>query len=253
MKTYSVYLLFLIFLLGSCATKVEQKQKIRSVSIPYNETNLQNISFKGDITSSFDGTSFSAKVKAKMAWIDSLSMTVIGPFGMPLGNVFAKKDLFVFYNTMQNEVMSGNPEDMDLKSLINVSFKFEDLLHFLRNEAPEPPEKYEIDQSHSSEKEILYKNFNNEEYVEYILYSLESSTIRQYQRKLKDGGVLILNILFKDHAPDNLARKIVIDSPEYKTSLTLDVDEIMLNEIFTEPFSFPVPKNAKKLTIEGME
>jgi hypothetical protein len=253
MKAICIYLLFLSVLLGSCATSVEQKQKIRTASIPHIEANLQNISIKGSITSNYDGTSFSAKFKAKLAWIDSLNMTVIGPFGIPLGNVFAKKDRFVFYNTMQNEVFSGNPEDFDLSSLINISLTFEDLAHFLRNESPEPPENYEIDESHGSDKEILYKNFNNKEYVEYILFSLKNNTIGQYQRKLKEGGTLILNILFRDRGADNLARKIIIDSPENKSSLTLELDEVRINEVFTEPFSFPVPKNAKKLIIDSID
>jgi len=253
MKAGWIYLLFLITLIASCSSSVEQKHQIRSAKLPFNELNIQNISLKGDITSSYDGATFSAKLKAKLAWIDSLQMTVIGPFGLPLGNVFAKKDRFVFYNTMQNEVLSGNPEEIDLSYLINVSLTFEDFAHFLRNESPEKPDNYEVDESRKSNNEVLYKNFNNQDYVEYILFSLDNNTIKQYQRKLKDGGSLILNILFMDHGSDNLARKIIIDSPENNASITLDLEKVEINELFTEPFSFPVPQNAKKLIIDLMD
>ena len=251
MKTQLLFLLMLLVLLASCSTTVEQKKKIRSQTLPHNQVDLKNISIEGKITSNYDGTSFSADVKAKVAWIDSLNMKVIGPFGIPLGTVFARNDRFVFYNTMKNQVMSGNPEDMDLESLINVSLKFEDLIHFLRNETPEPPENYEIDDSHKSDNEILFKNFRNEDYIEYVLFSLDNNTITQYQRKLRDGGNLVLNVVFREHGNDNLARKIVFDSPEAKSSLVMELKDIIINEVYNEPFQFPVPKNAEKLIFEN--
>ncbi len=249
MKTVSLIITAMLFLIASCATTIEEKQNIRAERLAYNEADIRNLTIKGKISTNFDGSSFSTKIKAKVAWMDSLHLTVIGPFGIPLGNVFAKNDRFVFYNTMQNEVITGNPETMDLGSLINISLKFEDLIHFLRNETLEPTANYEVDDNHKSANEVLYRNNKNKDYVEYVLFSLKNNTIRQYQRKLRDGGTLVLNILFRNHDSNNLAKEIIFNSPENKSSMTMEIDEILVNEIFNEPFSFPIPENAKKLQI----
>jgi outer membrane lipoprotein-sorting protein len=59
---------------------------------------------------------------------DSVLVRIEGPFGISVGSALITRDSFVFYNSLQNQVVSGPATNTNLNRIFRVNLTFDELL-----------------------------------------------------------------------------------------------------------------------------
>ncbi len=251
-KNYILIFTTIVLLLCSCATIPKNEIQTGFDKVPIWKNNLKSISITGNLASSYHSQNFNGSCKLIIIGEDSLSLTLMGPFGILVGKLYANKNYFIYYDIFNNEVLEGKPTAKNLKSAAMIPLSFDDMVHLLRCEAPLEPERYEKEKNPEGVEGVLFKNFSNKDYVEYLLYSSPKDMITQYQRKLRDGK-LILNLLYKDYDDIDgfeLAKNLIFNFPEIDGSLTFEVNSIEVNKIENKTLRFQIPEGIKKYELE---
>jgi hypothetical protein len=95
------------------------------------EVNRRRIrSFEGTGTISLKTSEINttANFKIVMQKPDSISLTILGPFGIELAQALVTEDNFIFYDALQNTAYSGNVNDEILRTIFRINLSFNDLM-----------------------------------------------------------------------------------------------------------------------------
>jgi hypothetical protein len=248
-----VFLVTLTALFFCSCTTITKKENLTALDkVPQWKNNLKSLVISGNMASSYHGQNFNGSCKLIILGEDSLSLTLTGPFGILVGKLYANPYYFIYYDIFNNEVLEGKPTAKNLKQAAMLPLSFEDIVHLLKCESPAEPGQYEIQKNPEGVEGVLFKNFSNTDYVEYLLYSSPKDMITQYQRKLRDGK-LILNLLYKDY--DNvdgfeLAKNLVFNFPEIDGNLTFEANSIEVNKNQNMTLRFQIPEGVKKYVLD---
>jgi hypothetical protein len=239
------YIISCLLFLSACVTTKKVKEIAEIRSLPIYNNGLNNITIKGSFSYSFKGQSQSTDCKLLLAKTDSLSLTIYGPFGMTLARLFAKPDYFLFYNAYNNEAIEGAPSKENLQKIAYLPLNYSDFIQLIRYEIIGNPSDFEIQPNFKDDKSVLFQSNKNSDYVEYYLVSKEDALIKQYQRKLRNG-TLILNVFYRDveendsfHFPES----IEFNFPTLDMGLKIDCKDLDFNENYDKPFLVNLPSN----------
>jgi outer membrane biogenesis lipoprotein LolB len=117
------------------------------------EVNRRRIkSFEGSGTISIKSSALntSANFKVVMQKPDSISLTILGPFGIELAQALVTNDSFVFYDALQNTAYTGSVDDEVLRNIFRIDLSFNDLLDAfigsvnLTDKLYRAPDKYDV-------------------------------------------------------------------------------------------------------------
>lgn len=238
--------------LTSCSTTKKIKYEGEINSLPVLNKDLSNISIKGIIGFTLNGQNQSTDCKLLLAKTDSISLTIFGPFGMTLARFYAKPDYFLLYNAYQNEALEGTPEPTQLNKVFSIPINYYEFVTLSRYDILGNPEDYKILSSYKDENYVFFINGKNPNYVEYYLVAKEDNTIRQYQRKSRDG-ILFFSVLYKDiefkegfYFPEKIEFNFAI----MQAGLTIECNKVVFNENYDKPFSINLPSDIKKRRLE---
>ena len=252
MKT-SISLSIIFILLISCST-VKQKVDTDVVNIifPERNTNFKDLSIKSSISAAMKDQSMMASANMMIAQMDSISMNLFGPFGIPFGKLYATKDYVLFYNIMTNQVLEGKPTAENMRTAVFLPLTYEDFIRLIRCETPGEPKDF-IFEKNLNDDEMLFKNSKNPKYFEYAVLSKSKKVITQYQRKDSDG-TLILHVFYIEYIKNSgidFSQKQVYKFPELDVNLTLEITDLKINPVFEKPFSFSIPANIDRIKLDG--
>jgi len=247
-----IYIIFSAVILLSCAG-TKNVQTISNTNERFPERNMQfkNLSMKTSISAAMKDQSMMASANMNLAQMDSISMNLFGPFGIPFGKLYATKDYVLFYNIMTNQVLEGKPTPENMRTAVFLPLSYEDFIHLIRCETPGEPKDFVFDKK-LNEDELLFKNAKNPKFIEYAVVSLKDRVITQYQRKDTEG-ILILHVFYTNYAKSNgidFAQKQLYKFPELDVNLTLEINDLKINEPFTKPFSFNIPSNIDRIKLD---
>lgn len=257
-KNYKGYLhLIFAFILSfafliSCSSARKIKYEGEIKSLPVLNKNLSNISIKGIIGFTYNGKNQSTDCKLLLAKTDSLSLTIIGPFGMTLARLYAKPDYFLFYNAYNNDALEGSPNPSQLSKVFFIPIDYSDFVTLSRYDIIGNPDDYKILTSFKDDNFVIFKNSKNTDYNEYYLVAKDDYTIRQYQRKNREDILLFSasyqDIQFKEgyYFPE----KIEFSFPTMQAGLTIECNKVIFNENYDKPFSINLPSDIIKRRLE---
>ncbi|MFH1051973.1 MAG: DUF4292 domain-containing protein [bacterium] len=236
----------------SCAT-VKDSVNVSTNTNKYPERNKEykNLSFKSNISVVMKDMSNMASANINMAYSDSISMSLFGPFGIPFGKLYATKSNVVFYNIMTNQVLEGKPSSENMRTAVFLPLSYEDFIRLIRCETPGEPKDFIFDKN-LNDDEILFKNISNPEYIEYAVLSNKDKIITQYQRKQADGTLLI-HVFYTDYLKSNgidFAQKQLYKFPEMDINVTMEIKDLIINGTFDKPFSFNIPSNIDRIKLD---
>jgi outer membrane lipoprotein-sorting protein len=178
---------------------------------------------------------------------DSVLINLRGPFGIKVGSALVTRTGFLFYNSLENKLITGLSSVENLNRILHVQLSFDDLLNlfaggaFLENDFHAPDETYiENDQfvfvftsSKTSRK-----------------YWIEPTTLNiQKVQFLDQSGKLALEQTFNNFEDVNgfaMPYTIRVIQPKARQRLTFTYSEILVN---TEQlhFTFTIPPNAERI------
>ncbi len=253
----SLIIILVSFLMISCSTiKTTKKEKIKvSPKInffpPWN-LELNNLIIKTNLSISNKNQSYSASANIRIAKLDSISMKINGPFGISVGKLYATQHMFDFYNAITDQLIEGVPDADSFRQIIKMPISYNDLIRLMRCETPGNPMDFVfVKQLSDSTNENLFKNDKNPDYIEYAVISSTDLTLTQYQRKLRNGK-MILHIFYNNYDKVNginYSMKQLYKFPEINSSLILKINSININPVFQNSFKTIYPKDIKKIKL----
>jgi hypothetical protein len=229
----------------------ENKNKIVINNLPENKNNLITLSIRGIAIANVKGQSNSLPFNMKIYKSDTLSMTLSGPLGITLGELFATNDSFLFYSLYENFAITGKPDAENLSSIFNIPISFNDLIHFARNEVPTTIEKFYYSKDEPDLDGRLFINNQDTAYIEYAVISNKTGYLTNYQRKNKTGEIIV-SVIYKDFQEfDNFSipGNIIIQFPKIDAVLNFEYNNIKINKNFDKHLFFNLPNDVKQLKL----
>lgn len=252
MKTYILLLIISISLISCSSVKNTSDTSINNITFPERNNQFKNLSIKSSISAAMKDQSMMASANIMIAQMDSISMNLFGPFGIPFGKLYAIKEYVLFYNIMTNQVLEGKPTPENMKTAVFLPLSYEDFIRLIRCETPGEPKEF-VFEKNLNDDELLFKNSQNSKYIEFAVLSKSNKVITQYQRKDNDG-TLLLHVFYMNYTKNNgidFAQKQLYKFPELDVNLTLDITDLKINPVFDKPFSFSIPANIDRIKLEG--
>jgi outer membrane lipoprotein-sorting protein len=158
LKKYVLSILFLsILAINGCVPskpteEVEILPSERLISkLEANRRKISNFEGTGTITLKSSTFSNSATFKVTLIKPDSISLTIMGPFGIELAQTVVTKNKFMFYDVLQNTAYEGDANGNILKGIFKINLSFDDLMDAfigsvnLTKHLYKSPTKYSID------------------------------------------------------------------------------------------------------------
>jgi hypothetical protein len=236
----------LIFIISFGLIACSSARQIQKEGPVFKQVMLQNIEISGSISTDFPELKQTFDFKIQLSGHDSVAMIIYGPFSMAIGKLYSTNQHFIFYNALTNEVFEGTPSQKNLRLAMNLPLSFTDLISVLRCESAVDAETFIPDESYNKDDRILFKSLQPE-FVDFALFDSKNNMITQYQRKLKDGKILmtVANSNFDKYNNINLPNNVMIKFPIVDGYLTMAYKNISVNPEFEKPFNFNVPGSAK--------
>lgn len=158
-----------------------------------NRRRISNFEGSGTITVKSKELNTSASFRVTLIKPDSISLTIMGPFGIELAQTLVTKDNFYFYDALQNTVYQGETNDDVLKNIFRINLSFSDLMDAfigsvnLTRHLYKQPTSFSIDEDHYN---LVYKDTQNGETTSYKV-NIKELGITDYQLEGKRGNVIL--------------------------------------------------------------
>lgn len=207
-------------------------------------TNLKTLRGDGVITvESLEGSN-SGSFDVWLKKPDSLRAEFSGPFGIHVGTLGLTRDKFLFYNWMENHLISGTPDGKTLQSVFRLTMKFEEVLNAFAGEFPigagtEIPAKFYVEEG---QYVLVYHNtdgtkefrIDGDEFIitSYRVMDAEGkSIVNAFASRIEETETMPMPTLMR------------IIFPKDRRSVTISYDDIELN--VPVECSVVIPKQAR--------
>ncbi len=224
--------------------KVTPAQLVRDVEM--NHTKKTSLRARGSISIESRDFSNSGNFNMDLKHPDSLLVRLRGPFGINVGTVFLSQNEFVFYNSMANEAIVGEPRNDILRAFLRMDVGVNDIMDLflgssrtLFNEHRRPDEyaidgdqyllifrsrdsirRYWIDPYYRAVSRMVYSSAEDRPLLE-----------ERYDRFTRVNGTV-------------MAQSIRVISHQERASFSVSYNRIDLNANELS-FSYSIPANAK--------
>jgi outer membrane lipoprotein-sorting protein len=178
---------------------------------------------------------------------DSVLISLRGPFGIKVGSALVTRTGFSFYNSIENQLITGSTSIENLNRILHVQLSFDDLLNifsgggFLDDDLRSPDEKRIEDDQFV----FIYTSHNSSR-----RYWIEPTSLYiQKIQFLDHSGKLTLEQTFNDFENvDGIMMPYVIriTQPTAQQMLILRYSDIMVN-VEQLQFTFSIPQNAERI------
>lgn len=243
-----ILLIYILFACG-CASTVIGKDSSDTLTIPKSPEKFQLNCMMSTEMEDFSG-SFQAKVK--ISGKDSISITVIGPLGIVVGKLYSDPKQFIFYNVLENLIITGSPSSENIYKAAKINLSYDDMISVLRAEPIGDINEYKIFSNKDNEKKIYIKP-NILGYADFIVLNTDG-TIAQYQRKSKsnDEEKTVLNAFLDDYSMKSDVKypgSFRFAFSGNTGSLSVNVNDFKIIDSFDTAFRFSVSKSARVITL----
>lgn len=178
---------------------------------------------------------------------DSILVRLEGPFGIKIGSALVTRDEFLFYNSLQNKLITGSSKTENLNRILHVQLSFDDLLNFFSGgtfftDDLRTPDETNID---DEQYVFVYKAANAGR-----KYWIDPSTfLIQKVQYLDRNGKLTLEQTFSNFQIVNgieVPYNIRVVQPKDRQMVALAYSDIAINTTLT-PFTLTIPSDAERI------
>ena len=178
---------------------------------------------------------------------DSVLINFQGPFGIKVGSALVTRTEFLFYNSLENKLITGISSIENLNRILHVQLSFDDLLSlfaggtFIENDFHSP------DEIHVEDNQYVFV-FTDAKTSRRYWVDPTTSFIQKVQF-LDQSGKLVLEQTFsnfEDAGGFSMPYTIRILQPKERQRLTITYSDIFVNAEKLH-FTFIVPPNAERI------
>jgi outer membrane lipoprotein-sorting protein len=178
---------------------------------------------------------------------DSVLINLQGPFGIKVGSALVTRTEFLFYNSLQNKLITGLSSTENLNRILHIQLSFDDLLNLFAGGTFLESDLHAPDEVHVEDNQFVF-TFNSSNTSR--RYWIDPTTLYiQKVQFLDQNGKLALEQTFGNFEDVNgftMPYTIRIIQSKARQRLTFAYSEIRVN---TEKlhFTFIVPPNAERI------
>ncbi|MEX0602642.1 MAG: DUF4292 domain-containing protein [Bacteroidota bacterium] len=215
-----------------------------------NALRLSTMVGNGRITVETPEISQSGSFELTLRRPDSVLVKLGGPFGIEVGSALLTRYDFLFYNSFQNQVISGTTNPANLSRILRVALSFDDVLNlftggtFLTADRSSPDEFLEEDDSFV----LVYRDGSGSR-----RYRVDPSSLLIQRIQLVDrSGRLVAEQTFTRHRSVNgtmVPYHIRMTLPRERRSVSVSYSDVLLNEGNVR-FSLTIPDNAERVQLQ---
>ncbi len=180
---------------------------------------------------------------------DSLLIKIKAPFGIGFGSIFIDRDQFLVYNSFENSVYTGDPEDLALKQFLPVDLKLETIIqafsgiHLL--------DIYDRDSLVIDRNQYLIIGINSNQKMKYWI-DPKRFVVTEFQL-LDNEDEPLIKLEYKQFEKKNrviLPKLIQISQPDHKTRLTILYTSQRPNcQLSEKDFTLKIPEQAERIQL----
>lgn len=247
-KKLSLYLL-LVILLASCSKKPINTSSSKVNVIP-KSLDFKSIQMRAKFSPDLPDFKQSATINLTLAGKDSLILYVIGPFGIPVGKMYADKEKFLFYNTFENVVFKGNSSAQNLKKVSGIGLSFEDFTQIIYLSTYGDVSEYKLKKGNNSQTssfENFYTNFE-----EIIELNNSDSSLKSITR-LDDNKKVIFKANYYNYSKFSgivYPKDLLVELPDDEGKMEVSLKEIKFDVPIDYDFGFDVPDDVPLLDLD---
>ena len=131
----AVLFVFFVIILGGCSSVPSANLTGRSISpeivqriVKVNKEKVQSLTGSGTLSIETPEMAQSGSFELLLHKPDSILVKVEGPFGIHVGAVLLTRTDFSFYNSLQNQLITGTVNASNLKKIFRMNLTFDELL-----------------------------------------------------------------------------------------------------------------------------
>jgi hypothetical protein len=181
--------------------------------------------------------------------MDSMALTIYGPFGVLVGKMAASKNSVVYYDALRSEAVQGDPESPKVVSSLPFPLTFTDFMHLTRWEVPFPTASYKFLSAQDSSAVWAYTE--NPAFIDVAKVRTSDGALYGYQRKSRKGEI-IFSMRFDDvrnRNGVNFPSTLTMQFPSRNASARFAVIDFVRDPV-GERYSFRLPKGVKCKRLE---
>jgi outer membrane biogenesis lipoprotein LolB len=216
-------------------------------NIERRQDSFRSIEAEGSVAIETPTFSNSGKIELHAKRPDSMYVKIEGPFGIDVANMLLTQNEFLVYNSLENQLISGQTSRKAISSLLHIDADFSDILNLCGGVVPIehelfPPSEYTIDDDHF----ILIYRKSKETSCYWI--DPDSFSVTQIQMQNPEGEP-VWEVKFSDFRSQNtlwLPYKMKVSDYHGRKSFTLMYSSARVN-LQNVDFPFTFPENAEHI------
>jgi len=178
---------------------------------------------------------------------DSVLITLQGPFGIKVGSALVTRTGFLFYNSLENKLISGSSSTENLNRILHIQAGFDDLVNLFAgglffNEDLRSPDETRVE---DDQWIFIYSSSNASR-----RYWIDPATMSIQKVQFLDGsGKLTLEQTFsrfEDVQGISMPYSIRITQPKSRQMFSLQYSDILVN-VEPLPFTWIIPQNVDRI------
>lgn len=213
---------------------------------------LRYMKVEAEMSITVNETTNGANCLMQMAGRDSLAMEISGPFGISVARLFSNSQFFLFHDILQGRAIQGKPTRETLSDVTFLPLSFDDYASLFRAEPPGNISMFSHVKSFTDSVKLLFKRTIDPTATEYLLCNKLDGTIKEYQRKNKEG-IVELSMVYDQYSTINgisMPTIVSLNSPLRGVSVTITAQNISVNEPIPPIMRFPLPNSITPLRMD---
>jgi hypothetical protein len=178
---------------------------------------------------------------------DTVLLTLQGPFGIKVGSALVTRTGFLFYNSLENKLITGSSSTENLNRILHIHLSFDDLVNVFAGGTFLDDDFHAPDKITMEEDQVVFV-FTSSKMSRKYWIEPATSVIQKIQY-LDLNGKLAFEQTFNDFEEVNgfmMPYTIRVTQPKTRQRLTFTYSEIFLNKEQLH-FTFTVPPNAERI------
>lgn len=225
--------------------RISPQELIQNVLV--NAQNVRTLIAQGGVSLETPRFSNSGSISVWLKKPDSLLVKLEGPFGLNVGTMLLTKRNFLFYDSFNNRLISGETSKLNIHSLLRLDMDFPDILDVFCGTLT-------FDKEHTTPSSIVVDNnqylltFHTEEGDTRYWVDPEYFTISRYVLFDKNQSPVFEQSQtdFIESRGAIVPQSITIIAHRERRRFSLSYDEIEINKPNVS-FSFVIPESAKRI------
>lgn len=203
----------------------------------------------GSITIESRDLAATASCEVRLKRPDSLFVKLSGPFGIGVAKALVTRNDFVFFNSYENKVFTGETSQKNLRLVLRFDASFDDVLDVLSGTVKFDQEMVSPEVSIDEQQYLLL--FRRGDTTTRYWIDPEHFNVSKYQLLNSEGRLITEKTYaqFKEYDGVHVPRSIRVVQPMERQSLSMYYDTIELNGRDLD-FALNIPEAAERIHLE---